>query len=219
MSTMPPLCTGTVSFKGTTMLSTNLDGAVLAGADFTNTILRNATFNDAYLVNATFNGADLQNVRFNRARLQGVEFATALISGVSLANAAVSVTDTQAMSSLNTCGLSGPGAWTFVEQDGMPITFGFSETVLDTLATTLVKITFTCPDSGVSGRPCGCPDGQPCATLGNLCPMAPPFPPISGNCTLDARACCRNCFSDFDCCTACKNCWSGDCSICLSPCG
>lgn len=138
-----------VSLARAQLDSAVLAGAILSGTQFTGS-LNDAVLTSAVLVNADFSGANLTNAKFDSAYLQGASFASAAsVTGVSLNNAAVS---------------TAPGAWSYTEQDGSPVTYGFGATVLGALAT-----------SGVGS----CPNGQfgPC-TGAKLVPVASgPFPP------------------------------------------
>ncbi len=133
-----------------------LDGATLvnaicSGAEFTQASLTGAVLDGAQLVNCTFVGADLTSASFDSTYLQGADFSgAASVDGVRLSNAAVATM---------------PGAWTFMEQNGMPFVYAYGATNLGGIATQSDVI---------------CPDGEPGPCVGSkLDPVTNgPFPPV-----------------------------------------
>jgi uncharacterized protein YjbI with pentapeptide repeats len=162
-------------FVRTLLDAADFTNAILSGAVFTDASLPAAVFNGAQLVNASFDGATLTNAKFDGAYLQGADFTTAkAVEGVSLSNAAVSTMLTSQL-----CTLIPPGSWMYMDQDGIPYTFAFVETMLKT-------------DSQVT-----CPNGRagPCTTGDSLCPlMSGPFPHIPP-CVPSAQYCYENCLN------------------------
>lgn len=135
-----------VMLDGATMV-----GAICSGASFNQASLSRTQLNEAQLVSTTFNDAVLTGAIFDSAYLQGADFSSAMTTnGVSLNNAAIATM---------------PGAWTYMDQDGAPVTFEYEATNLGALAS---DPTVICPD-GMNG---------PC-TGDRLTPvMNGPFPPI-----------------------------------------
>lgn len=129
----------------------NLSDAICSGAEFTGASLAGAVLDGAQLVNCTFDQADLSDASFDTAYLQGADFSGAAnIRGLRFSNAAISLL---------------PGAWTFTEQNGAPVTYQYGATILGGLATDASVI---CPNG----------DNGPCVG-GKLTPvMNGPFPPI-----------------------------------------
>jgi uncharacterized protein YjbI with pentapeptide repeats len=160
-------------FVRTLLDSADFSSAILAGAMFTNATLPAAVFNGAQLVNANFDGATLSNAHFDNAYLQGADFSSAkTVNGMVLNNAAVST-----MLTSTKCTLIPPGSWMYMDQDGVPYTYAFGDTKLQT------DPTVTCPDG----------DGGPCNTGDSLCPvMKGPFPPIPP-CVPSEQFCYENC--------------------------
>jgi uncharacterized protein YjbI with pentapeptide repeats len=160
-------------FVRTLLDSADFTNAVLAGAVFTDASLPAATFNGAQLVNASFDGATLTNAKFDGAYLQGADFSTAkTVTGMILSNAAVSTTLTSTK-----CMLIPPGSWMYTDQDGIPYTYAFGETKLQT------DDSVTCPNG----------DSGPCTSGDLLCPvMSGPFPPVPP-CVPSAQYCYENC--------------------------
>jgi uncharacterized protein YjbI with pentapeptide repeats len=129
----------------------NLSDAICSGAEFTGASLAGAVLDGAQLVNCTFDQANLSDASFDTAYLQGADFSGAAnIRGLRFSNAAVSQM---------------PGAWTFTEQNGAPVTYQYGATTLGGLATDASVI---CPNG----------DNGPCVG-GKLTPVSNgPFPPI-----------------------------------------
>ncbi len=162
-------------FVRTLLDAADFASAILDGAVFTDASLPAAGFNTAQLVNANFDGATLSNARFDNAYLQGADFSTAkTVTGMVLTNAAVSTTLTSTK-----CTLIQPGSWMYKDQDGIPYTYAFGPTKLQT------DLSVTCPD-GASG---------PCMTGDSLCPVRMgPFPPIPP-CVPTEGFCYENCLN------------------------
>jgi uncharacterized protein YjbI with pentapeptide repeats len=160
-------------FVRTLLDSADFTNAVLAGAVFTDASLPAATFNGAQLVNASFDGATLSNAKFDGAYLQGADFSSAkTVTGMILSNSAVSTTLTSTK-----CMLIPPGSWMYTDQDGIPYTYAFGETKLQT------DDSVTCPNG----------DSGPCTSGDLLCPvMSGPFPPVPP-CVPSAQYCYENC--------------------------
>src|SRR5215471_5418584 len=144
-----PGMTGAAVLNNAYMIDVDLTDADLAGAVFTDASLPGATFNGAQLVNASFDGATLTNAKFDGAYLQGADFSTAkTVTGMILSNADVSTTLTSTK-----CMLIPPGSWMYTDQDGIPYTYAFGATQLQT------DPSVTCPN-GLAG---------PCTSADSLC--------------------------------------------------
>jgi hypothetical protein len=158
---------------------------VLSGLSFRNAQLKSANFYGAQLVSALFNNADVSFASFENTHLEGADFTGAKMDGTVLTNAAVAVrgsfqsyTDQvlvyngslwtcQPSSSQKWCGKP-YGTWSYTEQNGIPYTVTFTETLLAAASTT------TCPDAS-RGDSAG---SDSCRSLVAVTPVKPLFPTV-----------------------------------------
>ncbi len=165
---------------GALMGNANFNGAILSGLIFTGAQLQNTNFLAAQLVGCPFNSADVTGAHFESAHLEGADFTGANMASAYLTNAALSrrgdyqsytnqvlvysngVWTCKPTSSQTWCGKT-QGTWSYTEQNGIPYTILFNETVLTAKSTT------TCPDALNTNN---------CTTVAELTPINPPFPPV-----------------------------------------
>lgn len=165
--------------SGALMGNANFGGAILSGLDFKAAQLQNVNFQGAQLVGCPLNNAIVTNANFASAHLEGADFTGANMASAILTNAALSRRGDfgtytnqvlvyngtqwtcQPTSTQKWCGKP-TGTWSYTEQNGIPYTVLFNETVLTATATT------TCPNATIGT----------CATVDQLTPVVPPFPPV-----------------------------------------
>lgn len=155
--------------------------AILSGLNLRNADLNNAIFQSAQLVGCPFNNANVTNANFAGAHLEGADFTGATMASAKLTNAALSrrgdfgsytdqvlvydgtqkIWTCQPTSTQNWCGKT-TGSWSYTEQNGIPYTITFTETVLNADSSTV------CPNASFG----------PCATVNQLTPLTPPFPSL-----------------------------------------